>query len=196
MTKEIKKFFDRHAHKWDSFEKPDIGLTINKILDRISILRNDKILDVGCGTGILVPFFEKRGIKNFIGVDFSAKMISEYRKKFPGRKAVIGDFEKPGLFKPDSFTKVIIYNAFPHFQNRMKVFINSWTYLKPGGGIYIVHSMSRKELDRHHQKSAGEVADHMLPSNHEFKRLYVKAGFENIEIDDSDLFFSKGIKPF
>lgn len=194
MTKEIKNFFDRHADKWDTYEKPDIGLIIDRILDRICILRDDKILDVGCGTGILVPFFENRGVKNFIGIDFSKKMIEEYRKKFPGRKAVTGDFEKHGLFKSNSFTKVIIYNAFPHFRNHQKVFKNTFDYLKPEGGLYIVHSMSRRELDKHHRKSP-EVADHVLPCNKEFRRLYADAGFKDIEIDDSNLFFSRGIKP-
>lgn len=190
----IKKFFDRHAHKWDSLEKPDIGLIIDKILDRIGVGRQDKILDVGCGTGILVPFLEKRKIKNFIGLDCSEEMIKEYRKKFPGRKAIVGDFEKQGLFKPESFTKVIIYNAFPHFQNRMKVFTNSWIYLKPKGGLYIVHSMTREELNRHHRKAGAEVSDHVLCSNDEFRRLYAASGFKDIEVDDSDLFYSKGIK--
>lgn len=211
MKTKTKDFFNRHAGKWDAFEEPDnrshssgrlgcrrrcsVGLIINAILDRICIQPDDRILDVGCGTGILTTFFEKRRVKHFTGIDFSPKMIEEYKKKFPCRKALVGDFEKQGLFKPDSFTKVIIYNAFPHFKNHQKVFANAFAYLKPKGGLYIVHSMTRTELDRHHRKAGGAVADHVLPSDKEFRRFYAAAGFKDIEVDDSNLFYSRGIKP-
>ncbi len=195
MNNETKDFFDRHAGRWDSYEKPEIIPVISAILDRIGVSSGDSVLDVGCGTGILVPHLEKRGVKSMRAIDLSPEMVKEYLKKYPGRTVTAGDYEEPGLFPAECFTKIIIFNAFPHFDRRALVFDNSYNYLKPGGALYIVHSMSRAELDRHHRETGKEVAEHMLYSNAGFRRLYAGAGFENIAMDDGARFFSKGHKP-
>lgn len=52
MSDETKAFFDRHAARWDSYEKPEIVGSIESILDRIGALPADSVLDVGCGTGM------------------------------------------------------------------------------------------------------------------------------------------------
>ncbi len=195
MNDETKAFFDRHAERWDSYEKPEIVPVVEAILDRIGVCASDSVLDVGCGTGILVPHLEKRKVGEMCAIDLSPEMVKEYLKKFPGRPVIAADYEERGLFLSERFTKVIIFNAFPHFDRREVVFENSYNYLKPGGGLYIVHSMSRADLDRHHREAGGEVAEHMLYSNTEFRQLYTAAGFENIAVDDEARFFSKGIKP-
>lgn len=196
MNDEMRAFFDRNAAKWDSYEKPEIAPVIDGILDRIGLAPSDSILDVGCGTGILVPHFEKRGIRHFRGIDLSPEMVKEYLKKFPGRDAVAADYKEKGIYPPGSFTKIIIFNAFPHFDRRELVFENSYNYLKPGGGLYIVHSMSRADLDRHHREAGEAVAEHMLYSNTGFRGLYAAAGFRNIDVDDGPRFFSAGFKEF
>jgi len=195
MNDETKTFFDRHAARWDSYEKPEIVPIIDAILNRIGVCSEDSVLDVGCGTGILVPHLEKRGIKDMCAIDLSSEMVKEYLKKFPGRRVTAGDYEERGLFAPASFSKVIIYNAFPHFGRREHVFDNSYNYLVPGGGLYVVHSMSRAGLDRLHREAGEEVAEHMLYSNTGFQQLYSAAGFESIAVDDGERFFSKGVKP-
>lgn len=195
MNDETKAFFDRHAARWDSYEKPEIGTVIAAILDRIGVSSADSVLDVGCGTGILVPQLEKRGVKSMRAIDLSPEMVKEYLRKYPGRDVMAGDYEEGGLFPADSFTKIVIYNAFPHFDRRELVFENSYSYLKPGGGLYIVHSMSRAELDARHREAGEEVAEHLLYSNAGFQRLYSGAGFESVAVDDGGRFFSKGVKP-
>jgi len=195
MNDETKDFFDRHAERWDSYEKPEIIPVISAILDRIGVSSGDNVLDVGCGTGILVPHLEKRGVKNMRAIDLSPGMVKEYLKKYPGRAVTAGDYEEPGLFPADCFTKIIIFNAFPHFDRRELVFENSYNYLKPGGGLYIAHSMSRADLDRLHREAGEEVAEHMLYSNAGFQQLYAATGFESIAVDDGTRFFAKGRKP-
>jgi len=195
MNEETKAYFDKHAPAWDSYERPGTGAVIEAILDRIGVSSADSVLDVGCGTGILLPHLEKRGVKEMRAVDLSPEMVKEYLKKYPGRAVIAGDYEEPGLFAPGAFSKIIIYNAFPHFERREQVFENSYNNLRPGGGLYIVHSMSRADLDLLHKEAGEEVAEHMLYSNTGFQRLYSAAGFEEISVDDGTRFFSKGRKP-
>lgn len=194
MDNETRAFFDRNAALWDSYEKPEIVPVIDAILDRIGLSQADSVLDVGCGTGILVPHFMQRGVHNFRGIDLSPEMVREYLKKFPGSTVAAADYEEKELYPAGSFTKIIIFNAFPHFDRRELVFNNSFSYLRPGGGLYVVHSMSRAALDRHHRAAGAAVADHMLYSNTGFRELYCAAGFTNVEVDDTSKFFSCGYK--
>lgn len=195
MDQETRAFFDRHAARWDSYEGPEIIPVIEAMLDRVGVAPGDSVLDVGCGTGILAPHLERRGVARMRAVDLSPEMVREYLKKFPGRDVLAADYEEPGLFPPESFSKIIVFNAFPHFTGRERVFANSYGYLKPGGGFYVAHSMSRAELDRHHRAAGEEVAEHMLYSNTGFRELYAAAGFARVEIDDGPRFFAKGLKP-
>ncbi|MFA5161947.1 MAG: methyltransferase domain-containing protein [Elusimicrobiales bacterium] len=189
-----REFFDRLAPVWDSMERKTIGKVINKILDRINPGPGDCVLDVACGTGALTPFLLKRGVKNPLSLDFSGKMALEFSRKFPRLKILVADYLEKGLFPEETFSRIIVYNAYPHFGDRRALFSNSFRYLKAGGGLYIAHSMSREELNNHHRKSP-EVESHMLESDEAVRALYAAAGFENIVVDNGSYFYSCGFKP-
>ena len=61
---EKEKFFDAHAKKWDeSLNSVDFN-SISKILKRAQFESRDQVLDVGGGTGVLIPFLKQLGISN------------------------------------------------------------------------------------------------------------------------------------
>jgi len=195
MDREIQEFFDKLAPGWDAREPAWARPVIDKILDRIAPCAADAILDVGCGTGVLFPFLRERGVKRYMGLDCSGGMLAEFAAKFPDAKTETGDYQSQELFTAASFTKVIIYNTFPHFTDPKAVFGNSWRYLKSGGGLYIVHSMNREALDLHHKNAGAQVEDHVLEPDSMLRSRYLQAGFEETEIENGDCFYSCGFKP-
>ena len=75
-------FFNSIAKDWDSISKVDES-KINYLLSQIDIQENDSILDVGTGTGVLIPFLSKLNSKgNIKAVDMSCNMLDIARKKF------------------------------------------------------------------------------------------------------------------
>jgi 2-polyprenyl-3-methyl-5-hydroxy-6-metoxy-1,4-benzoquinol methylase len=52
--------------------------------------KNAKILDIGCGAGHFIYFLEKKGYKNYIGVDISSDQI-EFVKKNISKKVELAD---------------------------------------------------------------------------------------------------------
>ena len=52
------------------------------VLDLLNIKKEEKILDVGCGQGVLYPHVKKSG-GVYYGIDISEKMIQMAKKKFP-----------------------------------------------------------------------------------------------------------------
>ena len=190
---EIKDYFDRHAARWDGYQKTEDAPVIEEILDRAGLTAADRVLDVACGTGVLVPFVTRRGVKGLTATDISPKMAELFRAKFPGIPLVTGNYEER-MFPAGAFSKIIIFNAFPHFEDETAVFENSRFYLKPGGQLFVAHSMNRQQLDEHHRKAGLEVQDHVLIPDADFRRLYAQAGFTDIMVENASYFFSSGTR--
>ncbi|MDA8220041.1 MAG: hypothetical protein M0Z94_20760, partial [Dehalococcoidales bacterium] len=50
-----REFFDRAAASWDTLESSETIIRLRKILTRLWVRESMSVLDVGTGTGILVP---------------------------------------------------------------------------------------------------------------------------------------------
>ena len=75
-------FFNSIAENWDNTIKVDKE-KINKLLSQISITSGDSILDVGTGTGVLIPFYKEINKDGKItGVDISEGMLNVAERKF------------------------------------------------------------------------------------------------------------------
>lgn len=70
------KYFDDIAQKWDEIVKHDYS-KIDFVLDMLDMAEGDKVLDVGTGTGVLIPLLLKRvGDKGSItAIDISKEML-------------------------------------------------------------------------------------------------------------------------
>ncbi len=190
----MREFFDGHSSSWDGYQRPQDFQRVGQVVDRIGPGPEDHVLDVGCGTGILVPYLSRKGVSRYLGMDLSHGMASEFRRKYPEWNILVGDFAQENLL-PGSFSLVLIFNAFPHFDDEKRVFCRAFQVLVPGGRLVIAHSMNRLHLDEHHRKAGREVEDHVLISDEEFRRLYLETGFVDVAVEDSDYFFSRGSKP-
>ena len=188
-------FFDRHAARWDCRRSPSEDGKIELILSRLKFLPGESVLNIGCGTGVLLPFLEKRGIAAYTGLDYSEAMTREFRRKFPAHRIVNENWQNPGLFPDGSFSKIIIYNAFPHFSDPAAALKNSFAALRRGGTLCIAHSRTREKLALHHRNAGGAVSGHSLPLDAEFCALYSNAGFESVIMDNKRYFYSSGQKP-
>ena len=74
--------FDQVANEWDSPKKVKlIGLTGNKIKENIQLKKPVKILDFGCGTGLLSQEFYDQA-SEILGIDTSEGMLEVFNKKF------------------------------------------------------------------------------------------------------------------
>ncbi len=194
QTESNRTYFNSHAARWDGYEDGSARPVINAILDRFSLPPDACVLDVGCGTGILTPFLRARGVRELVSTDVSDEMCRVYSEKFPDEKIICADFET-AVFPAAHFDAVIIFNAFPHFENPDVAFGNAFRWLKPGGRLLLAHSMNRAALDEHHRRAGKTVEDHVLLADGEFIELYRNAGFEGVTVENSDYFYSEGRRP-
>ncbi len=191
--KKLSTFFDTHAETWDSHIRPKDIYNIEQIIKYAELSDKDKILDVGTGTGVLIPFFKKSGVKHITAVDFSEGMTKVFKRKFNDVDVHHADYEQQ-YFDEKLFSKIMIFNTFPHFSNYEKVFQLSYKYLIPNGALIIAHSMSREELNHIHKNAGKEVQNDVLIPDKEFIELYTKHGFSDIKILSKGLFYASGLK--
>lgn len=161
QTKEVIGFFDRLAPGWDE------GLVRNepviaKILDNAGVREGASVLDVACGTGVLIPDYLARGAVCVTAIDISPKMAEIARGKFQSERVNVlcGDVESEEFDR--QFDCIVVYNAFPHFPDPDRLIARLASLLAPGGTLTVAHGMSRAKIDAHHHGSASHVSNGLM----------------------------------
>lgn len=191
MNKEtIREFFNDFAPRWDNEPIADREI-IDTILDNSGVTESIDILDIGCGTGVLFPYYLERNVKSITAVDLSPEMVKIAKSKFPQANVICGDAEN--MTFTNQFDVIMIYNAFPHFPNPNALIENLSKALKPNGRISIAHGMSKKELDDIHMKSAGKVSN-ILPECEELKKMLEPYFNVDIMISNDKMYQVMGTK--
>ena len=151
---DIIEFFDRLAPHWDA-DMIKSDRIIETILDGAEVTAGKTVLDVACGTGVMIPYYLSRGAL-VTGIDIAPRMVELAREKFPKVPILCGDVETAEF--PEKFDCIVIYNAFPHFPRPERLIRLLASQLKPGGTLTVAHGMSRAHIDSHHKGAAGKVS--------------------------------------
>ena len=114
-TKEVIRNYDKWAQSYDHDVTMD-GYNFPSIISGLTseFIRNKKtkILDAGCGTGLIAEKLHILGYSNFYGIDFSSKMLSiaKKRKIYKNLKKV--DLNKDIPFKNNFFDTILCIGVF------------------------------------------------------------------------------------
>lgn len=162
-TSAVAAFFDGRAEHWDLHSVPKEAV-INTILDSAGVSPGVSVLDIGCGTGVLFPFYLSRCVSHITGVDLSPGMIQRAKEKF-------GNDPRVSLFCADasnvSFAPLdvcVVYNALPHFQSAQALIEALSKALVPGGRLTIAHGDSRQVINARHNSHASDVSHNLMPA--------------------------------
>ena len=195
-----KEYFDNVAQTWDErFNTPKLSSFLEKLVPQFDLDQGQSILDVGTGTGVLIPYLVKAVGQDgsITAVDNSKKMIQVCRTKHPHLKnlhIMQGNIEK-NAFSTETYDAVICFGVFPHLTNKEKSLQNINCSLKPGGKLIIAHALSSKELKAHHNNTSLTIMDDVLPEKAEMKRLLEHTGFvETIIKDEPGCYLCKTYK--
>ena len=189
----VAEFFDNLAESWDIGMIKDQS-KIDDILDKAGVTEGKYVLDVACGTGVLIPDYVKRKVGKCVAIDISDKMIEKAKSKFSGYENVefiCGDAE--ALDFEDKFDCIVIYNAFPHFVDRDRLFKNLLKCLKPNGRITVAHGMGREALLKHHSGSAKNVST-VLPEIEEMTQLMNKYFHVDVSVSTDEIYIASAKK--
>ncbi len=187
---ENREFFNNIAEKWDSIcchpeEK------IEYIFDKINLEKGSSVLDIGSGTGIIIPYIEKEiGMEGKLtALDVSEKMIEISKKKhsYNNLNFAVEDFYLYSC--SEKYDCIIAYSCYPHFTDSKAFFEKAYSLLKKGGKIVIAHVEGRDKINSRHNE-----IDHKIDSNNLDEvgitlRIMRKANFEIIYAEDSEEYY-------
>lgn len=146
---DIIAFFNKKAETWDQYNVVNESI-VNDILNNTHVEKDKTILDVACGTGVLIPYYKSRNVKSIKAIDISNKMIEKAKTKFNDENIEFICTDAQYYNPNEKFDCIIIYNAFPHFVNQIALIENMCSLLKDNGYLSIAHGLSETELNRAH----------------------------------------------
>jgi len=145
------KYYDKLM---DIFTLGAYSSFIKKAIQLINIQPNDKIIDLGAGTGrnacIMANYLSTKG--EFLGLDISNEMVTQFERKcasLPNAKIVNQRIDEPLPYE-NEFDKVFIsfvLHGFPQ-DVRRKIIRNAFKVLKKRGEFFILdyNEFSIKEM--------------------------------------------------
>jgi len=194
-----KDFFNQKAEVWDqiTIHNPK---KVEYIAQLLKIQRDDKILDVGTGTGIMISYYEKYLINGkVVAVDYSEKMIELASLKYPEKNHPMISYLVSDVYELDydsEFDLVVCYSCFPHFVDQPLALKILTKALRGSGRLVVAHSDSAKKINGVHMNGGKEIENDFLPKMDLLKQMMRQSGLEvTFERDDEDYFICIAKKP-
>ena len=142
-NKDIIENFNSLANTWDSriVKSKEI---INTIFDYANVKEGKDVLDVGCGTGVLIDDYLQAKVNSITAIDISDRMIEIARSKYPN---VYFKCVDATMFNDNKlYDAIVLYNCFPHFAEKKKTIKHLSSLLKENGKLIIAHSNNINRL--------------------------------------------------
>lgn len=167
MTQSEIDFFDHLAPSWDASEVRSTPRRIKSILSKIPIGKGMRVLDLGTGTGVLVPYLSEAVGPNghVTAIDLSEGMLSRAIEKYGDMKNVEFlkiDFEEEII--PGKYDVAMLYSVYPHLHAPAATL--EWLFkmnMNPGGVIAIAFPCDEEFINAIHHERKSE-SDHLMPA--------------------------------
>jgi len=185
---QLQEYFDQLAPTWDKELTTQEKLkSLSNIVKELGIEPGYHVLDIGSGTGVLLPFLiaELGNEGKIVALDFSEEMLCQAKaKNFP---PIVRFAQADVLAIPladNSVDLAICNSAFPHFDDKARALKEIARVLRNNGRLVICHTMSRTMINQLHQSIGGAVANDLLPDEFQLRRLIKQAGLRVTHFED------------
>ncbi len=184
-----RKYFNSHSSTFvnkNGYWSHDYRATLDLLEEHGS---RDHI-DIGCGNGAFLDSLHKEApAVRLSGLDYSAEMVRQSRKRLPDAEIVEGDAEKMPL--PDSaFDSVSCHMSIHHYPHPEQALSEMFRILKDGGIVIINDLTGPGWLVRLMNRSFRylNTGDHAIYTRNEMETMLRRAGFCDVK--------SRNISPF
>jgi len=136
------------------------------LLRRSGVHPDSKILDAGCGGGLLIRFLQRKGFKNVSGIDTSKMMVNLCRER--GLMNVSRQDCIATAFSDERFDLIIAADVLEHLENDVDVLREWERILKKNGRLIITVPAfkflwsSHDEVCHHYRRYSKSALIHLL----------------------------------
>jgi ubiquinone/menaquinone biosynthesis C-methylase UbiE len=194
-----KDYFDYHAPDWDVITVPEKQERIQQIFNKFIPAITAPVLDLGCGTGVLIPILSNRlpDRAKVIELDIACRMLQQARAKNRNNETIShinGDVHFLP-FAGRSIPTAICFESLPHFRDLPLALEEIHRVLRPGGNLIILHLMGREKLNKFHDQAGGVICRDYLPPLADLAGLLTRLSFEPVQLaEGDDLYLAAALK--
>ncbi len=196
-----RRFFNERAATWNAAENRQKTDRLLEIFRQLHLPLRGPVLDVGCGTGILLPVLRRVLAEDaaVVELDSAREMLRhhvgrQYREVQPFAPVNGDALQLP--FGPAVFQSVICFAVFPHLPDHGAALREIDRVLKPAGRLLILHLMGSAELNRMHSAAGMAVANDLLVPAAKLAQRLESRGFRVRETaENPDLYLILAEKP-
>lgn len=159
---------------------------LEKIAAEGGIEKNDTVLDVGSGTGILVPLIRYYDPSRIYACDLAENMLVKLKKNYPEVMTIRADVGELDL--PDASVDVVYINAcYPNIAEKAKAFTNIARMMKTGGRMVISHPLGKSFVEKLKRNAPYPLDE--FPDKTQAVVLFRRFGFKIRKfVDEEDLY--------
>jgi phosphoethanolamine N-methyltransferase len=116
--------------------------TTRELVQKLDLQPGSEVLDVGCGIGGSAFYMATQYGVQVWGIDLSVNMLNiafEYAHQQPRESRIILEYSDATTkqFSPNQFDVIYSRDTILHIKDKLQLFRNFHTFLKPGNHIYI-----------------------------------------------------------
>lgn len=141
-----RELFDKLCHVFDPPLPKGVPERLEKIVASAEVGKGDTVLDVGSGTGILIPLLQKYEPGCIYACDLSEAMLKQLKKHYSDVQTILSDIRD--LTLPDLSIHVVFINAcYPNIVDKAGAFTNISRMMQPAGRMVISHPLGKSFID-------------------------------------------------
>lgn len=184
--------FNKAVNFFDGPLEMGVPERLGKIVAAAGIDKGDTVLDIGSGTGVLVPLIKKYGPDKIYACDLAEAMLARLKEHYPYAETLLGDVRDLNL--PDESIDVVFVNAvYSNIADKAGAFANMARMMKPDGRLVISHPLGKAFIDRLRKEATFPLDD--FPSREEAETFLEPYGFVmETFVDEPELYILVGVK--
>jgi SAM-dependent methyltransferase len=177
--------FDRLAAEYTKLRgSPPFDDPLSEAVVELGDLRGRRVLDIGCGTGVVLGLLMRDFDVQGVGLDASSKMIDAARRELPEvAEFHIGSAES--LPFADATFDAVLMRLVVHLIDRPRAFAEALRVLRPGGR-FVVTTSDRDAFASYwpapYFPSYVEIERGRFPSGEKLVEELEAAGFRSMEV--------------
>ncbi len=173
----------------DLFEPPlpkGVPERLEATVEASRLQRGERVLDVGTGTGILIPYILKHGPSEVHACDLAENMLRRVKEKFP--QVIVHRSDVGSLQLPDDSLDVVFINAcFSNIVDKSKSLNNLYRLLCEKGRLVVSHPLGRGFIVELKKRTPFHLD--LLPDEADARELCERHGFKIVSFSDEPLFY-------